>query len=494
MAKAREFKLSDFYMPLPKQRVFHESPAKYKLFMGGVGSGKTMALDWEALLLSLEFPGNYGLIGRLYYPELRDTTMFDFFDICPPEFIKEYKKTEHKLTLFNNSVIIFRALEDPDKLKSMNLGWFGIDEMTEVPENVFLMLQSRLRRTNVPRRVGFGSTNPEGHDWVYQRFGVKHKGDPKYLMVNVSSMENPHLPEDYVDDLMGSYDEVWIKRYIHGDPSAFEGQIITTWDPKVHVIRPFTPPDEWARVCVLDHGTNNPTAVLWGAVHPEGFLVIYREHYAAGQIVEWHAKQIYELNGSDNVYLWLADPAIFNKTLQDPKRGLYSVGDIYAELGLHFAPADNDVKAGIDMMLRHFRVYPDLINPFTGKAGSPRVFVTADCENTIREIPQYRWRKLKIRGVFRNQPEEPEKSNDHTVDCLRYMIISKPQATRAPKEWKKWKTREGRIWDRVDHRNKIHERFNTRPVGYDEKDNAERERILNGMRARARAKGRFINA
>ncbi len=488
MTTPREFKLSDYYIPLPKQRVFHESPAKYKLFMGGVGSGKTMALDWEALLLSLEFPGNYGLVGRLYYPELRDTTMHDFFEICPSELIKEYKKTEHKVTLFNNSTIIFRALEDPDKIKSLNLGWFGIDEMTEVPENVFLMLQSRLRRTNVPRRVGFGSTNPEGHDWVFQRFGIKHKDDPKYLMVNVASTENPHLPDDYVDDLMGSYDEIWIKRYIMGDPSAFEGQIISIWDPKVHIIKAFDPPPEWTRVVVLDHGTNNPTAVLWGVVHPEGFLIIYKEHYAAGQIVEWHAKRIYELNGSDNVTLWVADPAIFNRTQQDSRRGLHSIADLYAELGIHFAPGDNDVKTGIDYMLRHFRVDESKVNPFTQKEGSPKVFITSDCENLIREIPQYRWKKQRLRGVYRNQPEEPEKSNDHTVDCLRYMLMSRPQPTKAPKEWKKWPGREEGIWNRLERSNKLHERVNKTPYYFTEEHQRERNAMIKAIAARNSAR------
>jgi len=482
-----EFKLSDYYNPLPKQRIFHESPAKYKLFMGGVGSGKTMALDWEALLLSLEYPGNYGLIGRLYYPELRDTTMFDFFDICPDVLIKEWRKTEHKLTLLNGSVIIFRALEDPDKIKSLNLGWFGIDEQTEVPEDVFLMLQSRLRRTNVPRRVGFGSTNPEGHDWVYNTFAVKHKDNPKYLMVNVSSRENPHLPDDYVDDLLESYDDVWAKRYIDGDPSAFQGQIITSWHEPTHTIDPFPIPNEWTKVACLDHGTNNPTAVLWAAVHPEKFLIIYREHYQAGQIVSWHSEQIFEKNGSDNIDQWLADPAIFNKTLQDPKRGLYSIGDLYVENGLHFSPADNDVKTGIDLMLNHFRVDVDLINPFTGEKGSPRIFIFKDCTNTIREIPQYRWKTLRIKGRYRNQPEEPEKANDHTVDDVRYILMAKPQPVKRKVESKPWVSKVERFWLRQQRANALARKTNKKlDYLHSEEHIQERKRICEAMAKRTR--------
>ncbi len=300
-------------------------------------------------------------------------------------------------------------------------------------------------------------------------------------------MENKYLPDDYVDDLISSYDEVWVKRYIHGDPTAFEGQIIRDWNPPVHVIKPFDPPEDWARIVVLDHGTNNPTAVLWGAVHPENFIVIYREHYAAGEVVDWHAQKIYELNGSDNVAFWYADPSIFNRTLQDPKRGLYSIADLYAELGLHFTPADNDVKTGIDLMKKHFHMNEELINPFTQQKGSPRVFITEDCVMTIREVPQYRWRKLRVRGIVKNQPEEPEKSNDHTVDCLRYMLMARPQPTKAPKEWRRWRTGQDRFWDAMDHRAKVHERINKGVAQqYDEKDTAERARILAALRSRTR--------
>jgi PBSX family phage terminase large subunit len=478
-----EFRLSEHYNPLPKQREYHESPAKYKCYMGGVGSGKTTALVWEALLNSIEFEDNYGLVGRFTYPELRDTTMFEFFQILPDELVLEFKKTEHKLVLKNGSTIIFRHLEDPDKIKSLNLGFFAVDEMTEIPENVFLMLQSRLRRNNVPRRTGFGSTNPEGQDWVYNKFLVQHADDPRYLLVRAPTTENPYLPDDYVDDLISSFPETWQRRYIYGDPTAFSGQIVTTWNPRVHIIKPFDIPESWTRLVGLDHGTNNPTAVLWAAVHPEGFIIIYREHYVAGQIVEWHVRKIHELNGADNITWWYADPSIFNKTLQDPKRGLYSEADIYAEHGIHFMPGDNDVKSGLDLLISSFNVDERLINPFTGKQGSPRVFIFADCTNTIREIPQYRWKEQRVRGRYRNQPEEPEKANDHTVDVVRYLLMSKPRPlVKRDDSPKPFGTYADRFWDR---RTRIVEIANKVNVPPPLNTSTDAEKIMLQMRADA---------
>lgn len=472
--KTIHFDLADVYVPTDKQALYHSSPAKYKCFMGGVGSGKTTALDMEALILSLEYPGNYGLIGRYTYPELRDTTMYEFFLLIDkidermreihgdgtPSLIKNYIKTENKLVLINDSVILFRHLEEPDKVKSLNLGWFGIDEMTEVPEDVFLMLQSRLRKKEVPRRVGFGSTNPEGHDWVYTKWCKTHRNDPNYLFVRVSTYDNPHLPDDYARDLEASFPEAWKKRYIDGDPSAFEGQIITAFDEGIHVLEPFDIPAEWTRCVGLDHGTNNPTAVLWTARHPEGPLVVYDEHYEAGQIIKYHAERIIKKTGNQDIDVWLADPAIFNKTLQDPKRGLYSVADEYAEHGLHFSQGDNDVKAGINRLVTAFQINPHMINPFTGKVGSPRVFIMKNCENTIQEIPQYRWAKHRVRGLMRNKPETPEKANDHTVDVLRYQLMHDLQNRRnkVSRLDIPFDSRESRVLKSLERRSKLHAR------------------------------------
>jgi phage terminase large subunit len=430
--------------------------------MGGVGSGKTTALVWEVILLSMEYPGNYGLVGRYTYPELRDTTMYEFFNICPDELIEDRIKTEHKVIFKNGSTIIFRHLEEVDKLKSLNLGFFAIDEMTECPENVFLMLQSRLRKKEVGRRVGFGSTNPEGQDWVWHKWCKQHRGDPDYLFIQAASTENRFLPDDYVEDLRKSFPEHWIKRYIEGDPSAFAGQIITAWDESVHVIEPFEIPEDWTRGVSLDHGTNNPTAVGWWAVHPEGFKICYKEHYEEGQTVDHHAKRIFEINGSDNINAWIADPAIFNKTLQDPKRGLYSIAESYADYGIHFIQGDNDVKAGINLLIESFNVWDNLINPFTDKKGSPKVFLFKNCEHGIYEIPQYRWKEYKIKGKYREKPEAPEKANDHFVDQMRYYLMSQPQPARLTKDkFKPFKDRQERVWDtleKLSKRNKERDR------------------------------------
>jgi len=59
------------YSPLPSQREFHRSAARFKGFSGPIGSGKSQALCHEAIRLSYLNPGRQGLIGAPTYTAIR---------------------------------------------------------------------------------------------------------------------------------------------------------------------------------------------------------------------------------------------------------------------------------------------------------------------------------------------------------------------------------------------------------------------------------------
>lgn len=69
-AKQCAFRLTDYYNAFPRQLQFHKSPAKYRLFGGAAGPGKTKALLWEAMTQANEVSGCDTLLLRRTYPEL----------------------------------------------------------------------------------------------------------------------------------------------------------------------------------------------------------------------------------------------------------------------------------------------------------------------------------------------------------------------------------------------------------------------------------------
>lgn len=394
-------------------------------------SGKTFAGCLRALLLS-QHPNSFGLIGRSTYPELRDTTRRTFFEVCPPEYYDEahggqWKPSDNHLRLVNGSEIIFRHLDtiSEKELLSLNLGWFFIDQAEEIGEQVFRILQSRLRLNTVPNRYGFVICNPEPGNWIDNMFRkpvLENKANPNFHFIESASTDNPHLPADYVPMLRETYPEEMVKRFVEGRWDVMENQIYSEYDYKTHVIQPFDIPQGWEKIVAVDHGMVNPTCALWAALDYDGNVFIIDEYYSPG-IVSEHAKAIIKKTGEQEISLWLIDPSTQAKT-REKEGQMWSVMEEYEDCGLYFTPANNEKLAGINRVKEFLKLQKNRRNPITKEVPSPRLFIFKNCIDLIAEMPQYQWRKL--RGLAsRNSLEQPRDFNDHAVDALRYIIMSR---------------------------------------------------------------------
>jgi PBSX family phage terminase large subunit len=406
-------------------------------------SGKTVALVLKTLLISQIMPGNFGLIGRLTYPELRDTTQKTFFEFCPPDWYAAenggvWNKSENYVKLYNGSEIIFRHLDtiSEKELLSLNLGFFGIDQAEEIPESVFTILQSRLRKNDVARRYGFLICNPAGHNWLWHNFhpDSKDRMSSGFYVESTTYDNMKNLPEDY-KHMEESYSPEMVKRYLYGSWDVFEGQVFVEFDKSVHVVDPFEIPNEWERLISIDHGLVNPTAVLWGAVDKDGNIFIYDEHYEGGKTVSYHAGKIKQKTGKQNISLTIIDPSTQAKNRE--KDGFpFSVIQEYNDYGIYPVPGNNDVSASINRIKEYLKVQPKKPHPIiAGKIGSPRMYIFRSCEHTIDEMTKYHWRKVGTMAN-RNPLESVSDIDDHTVDALRYMIMARWPSAPAKEEIK----------------------------------------------------------
>ncbi len=160
------------YKPLSSQKRFHDSKARFKGFSGPIGSGKSAALCQEAIRMTYKNPGRTGLIGAPTYPMLRDATQLAFIEVLEASDIPyEWNRGENLLTIRESkSRILFRSLEDFERLRGSNLAWFGVDELTYAHEEAWLRLEGRLRDPKADRLCGFAVWTPKGFDWVHERF------------------------------------------------------------------------------------------------------------------------------------------------------------------------------------------------------------------------------------------------------------------------------------------------------------------------------------
>ena len=209
------------YTPTPTQRIAHSLPNRYKLFGGAMGGGKSRWLCEEAKELSMQYSGNRGVICRYHLTDFKNSTLKTLLECFPPELISGHNQSEHVITLVNGSEIIYLGMSEQEnisKLKSMEIGWFGIDEASEVPKDNFLLFQSRLRRRlpngTFPAYYGLLTSNPEDC-WLKDDFVLLGGGDD-YIFIPSLPKDNPYLPSDYEKQLRKTYPEEWVRRFLEG--------------------------------------------------------------------------------------------------------------------------------------------------------------------------------------------------------------------------------------------------------------------------------------
>lgn len=439
--KAVEIRID--YVPLPKQTEFHVCPAKYRGFGGGWGNGKTSGGCAEAFTLAMEYPGCTGLIARKTRPELKASTQHHFFrggggDIrtdwpgCPEAAIKNWNKSEQKLELVNGSIIHFWPLDDPDKLTNLNLGWFMIDQAEEVAEEMFIMLQGRLRQQKGPR-CGIVLFNPNGHDWIWRRFVNRKTKKRDHVLIHARTYDNPTLPRDYVDSLKDMPRKMY-DRFVDGSFEVFSGQIWTDFDPDLHTIEPF-PLQPWMEIVEsIDHGLHNPTSVLWIAyakIRGHDYAFVVDEHLEAGQYVSYHAQVIMDRRETWGYPLYTVIDA--SAARRDPNTGR-SVMDEYMDRGILTTPSDRHVLARINRVAEWLRPVPGKPHPITGDTrpeGYPSLYFFKNCYQLEEHVSQYQWRR-RPPNQLEDVREKPLEKDDHDVDSLGYNLMTRPEPGSKP--------------------------------------------------------------
>lgn len=216
--------LRRFYKPIPKQIEAHIRPEKFVLYGGAVGGGKSVWLCNESLQLSLEASGNVGYLCRHELTSLMRTTLLTLGRYLPNDLIAQHHQTENFYRLINGSLIFYGGLGDDlkaiDRLKSMELGWFAIDQAEETSESHFFLLASRLR-LKIPnvRYKGLLTSNP-APGWVKHRFVEQKLED--HIFIPALPKDNPYLPPDYESGLRELYPEELVKQLLDGDWDALE--------------------------------------------------------------------------------------------------------------------------------------------------------------------------------------------------------------------------------------------------------------------------------
>ncbi len=156
----------------PAQHAFVTSRAPFAFYVGGIGAGKTFAGALRALLHAQSLPGSLGLIGAPTERMLRDAAARAFFSLLPPDLLARYHRTDGRLTLANGAEILLRSLDQPDRVRGLNLAWFWLDEAPWAGHYAWRLLTGRLRQSDVDpaRLAGWATGTPRGRDGYARDF------------------------------------------------------------------------------------------------------------------------------------------------------------------------------------------------------------------------------------------------------------------------------------------------------------------------------------
>ena len=298
------------YAPFAKQCDFHKSPAKYRLFGGAAGPGKSMALLMEAVVQANDNRGSNTLLLRRTFPELEQSLLLYFRKEIPRELYSSFNDSKHVVTWLNGSTTRFgycAAENDVYQYQGAEFLFIGIDELTLFTLRQWQFLTSRNRcpiARTFPNMAG--ATNPGniGHAWVKSLWIDKQPA---------AGMENPECydPSDYDfisarvhDNPIYAADQNYLKTlaalpshlrraFLDGDWEVFAGQYFDNFDVTRHTARAETIDWKpwWPRWISIDWGFEHPSATYWHAAAPSssvGFSLRQRDNASRSSILGTH--------------------------------------------------------------------------------------------------------------------------------------------------------------------------------------------------------------
>lgn len=392
---------------LPKQADFVESEAKTGLYSGAYGAGKSRAACYRAMVRAMRSPSARVGLCRKTMVALKATTLRTLLepdgDLGPvlPEgtYDRRSMPGEEKVKLHNGGEILFFGCDDHLKVGSLQLSDCIVDEALELDEEEWNMLLGRIR-------VSF--TLADGTKHKSSLFAVCNPGAPGHFLhknfietptpdsfvVMTSTLDNHHLPEDYVRTMLQTYTGPSLRRYVHGEWCVYEGACYPMFDPVKHVLEFRGPFDRF--VGGIDYGFRNPMVLRMHGVYATNHSHVVSELYEA------------EIITSDFTDLCVEAARVYSPVtfVVDP-----SAAGLIAEMRraeLHVVRANNDVLAGIAAVQNALRsVSDDVI---------PRLTMSPSCVKGNREYMSYRW-------ADNDAKDAPIKEHDHAVDADRYAMM-----------------------------------------------------------------------
>ena len=266
----------------------------------------------------------------------------------------------------------------------------------------------------------FATMTPlKGMTFVYEDIYLNQYNDENIWCEFMQWDDNPYISEEAKNAMKASMSAEELRARQYGEFLDVGGKVYPEFDENINVIEPFNIPYEWQDKLSIDPGLKNPLSCHWYAVDYDGNIYVVAEHYEKEKDIEYHSNKIHEISNelhwhrnSNGMLEALIDSAANQTTLAARK----SVAELFYDHNILVnTNVNKDVFSGIQRVKSYLK----------NSLGETKLYIFNTCKNLIKEIKSYRWGK----------GDSPIKIDDHSMDELRYYIMSRPE-NKKPKQEK----------------------------------------------------------
>ncbi|MFK3895819.1 PBSX family phage terminase large subunit [Bacillus subtilis] len=389
---------------------------KFQFLVGGYGSSKSYHVALKIVLKLLEEKRTV-LVVREVYDTHRDSTFSLFDEIINDleiDHIVRCVSSPMQIRFPNGGRIIFKGLDKPAKLKSINnVSLIWIEECSEVKYEGFKELLGRLRHPTLPLHMIL-STNPVGEDnWTYKHFfkddrqkrfvlDDKELYEKRTVVINdtyyhhSTADDNLFLPGSYVKQLdeMKEYDPDLYRIARQGHFGVNGVRVLPQFEERPHeeVMTAITNINRPLKRVGMDFGFEESyNAVVRLAVdHEKKYLYIYWEYYKNGMTDDQTAEELSEF--AETKELIKADSA-------EPKTIRYFQQQGFNMVGAHKYKGS---RLQYTKKIKRFK----------------KIICSARCENTIYELKPLTYAKDKLGHII----EDEFTIDPHTLSAIWYAL------------------------------------------------------------------------
>ena len=377
-----------------------ENVTRTQIFFGGSSAGKSVFISQRCVIDLLENDRNY-LVIRNTANTLRTSVFNEIKKVISNwnlEKLFKINKTEMTITCVTGYQILFRGLDDAEKLKSIIpekgvITDILIEEATETKRDDVKQLYKRLRgRSKVLKRLTMAFNPIIRTHWIFKEYfknwveGEFEYHDDRLSILKTTYKDNVFLEQDDIDELENEQDPYYREVYTLGNWGILGDLIFTNWkiEDLIKIKNTFG-----TYYNGLDFGfSNDPSAAGRQAIKGKKLYILQELLYEKGLTNDVIASKLKPAIGKEYIRCDSAEP----KSIAE-LRG-YGIEALAARKG------PGSVNFGIQY-LKQFEIIID-----------------RRCQNFINEIMLYQWEKDKDGNVI----NVPIDKNNHLMDQTRYAL------------------------------------------------------------------------